>query len=50
MAVLKEKRRDQHYISRKYVIQEIDWVGPADNRPSTNKLHRIVKKKMTCDM
>ena len=26
-------------------INELDGVGPVDNRPSTNKLHHIVKKK-----
>ena len=34
---------------------ELDGVGPVDNRPSTDKLHQIVrkkekKKKVTCDM
>ena len=33
---------------------KLDGVGPVDNRPSTNKLHHIVKKKkkkkITCDM
>ena len=35
---------------------ELDGVGPVDNRPSTDKLHQIVKKKekkkkwhVTCD-
>ena len=33
---------------------KLDGVGPVDKRPSTDKLHHIVKKKknkkMTCDM
>ena len=34
---------------------KLDWVGPVDNRPSTNKLHHFVQKKnnkklVTCDM
>ena len=29
---------------------QLDGVGPVDNRPSTNNLHHFVKKKkMTCD-
>ena len=31
-------------------ILKLDGVGPVDNRPSTDKLHHFVKKKMTCDM
>ena len=37
------------------ITQELDGVGPVDNRPSTNKLHRFVKKindnnkNVTCD-
>ena len=32
-------------------ILKLDGVGPVDNRPHTNKLHYIVKKKkVTCDM
>ena len=35
-------------------LQKLDWVGPVDNRPSTNNLHLFVKKKcdkwhVTCD-
>ena len=30
--------------------KKIDGVGSVDNRPSTDKLHRFVKKKMPCDM
>ena len=26
-------------------ILKLDGVGPVDNRPSTNKLHRFVRKK-----
>ena len=33
---------------------QLDGVGPVDNRPSTYKLHQIVRKKreknVTCDM
>ena len=35
---------------------KLDWVGPVDNRPSTDELHHFVKKKkcdmwhVTCDM
>ena len=32
---------------------KLDWVGPLDNRPSTDKLHHFVKKKIIiviCDM
>ena len=31
---------------------KLDGVGPVDNRPPTDKLHQVVKKKknMTCDM
>ena len=33
---------------------KLDGVGPVDNRPSTDKLHQIVRKKkekkMTCDI
>ena len=37
-------------------LEKLDGVGPVENRPSTDKLHHIVKKKkniyihMTCDM
>ena len=35
-------------------VQELDGVGPVDNRPSTDKLHHFVRKKerkiVTCDM
>jgi hypothetical protein len=34
-------------------IYKIDSVGPVDNRPSTYKLHQIVRKKeekIYCDM
>ena len=40
----------------RYNVQKLDGIGPVDNRPSTDKLHRFVKKKncdqwhMTCDM
>ena len=33
-------------------LKKLDGVGPVDKRPSTNKLHHIVKKKrkkVTCD-
>ena len=30
---------------------KLDGVGPVDNRPSTYKLHHVVKKKeVICDM
>ena len=37
------------------VVEELDGVGPVDNRPSTDKLHHFVRKKnkkknVTCDM
>ena len=41
------------------LVKYLDGVGPVDNKPSTNKLHQIVRKKkkkksdmghMTCDM
>ena len=38
------------------IIQELDWIGPIDNRPSTDKLDHFVGKKkkkkekeVTCD-
>ena len=31
-------------------IYKLDGVSPVDNRPSTVKLHHIVKKKKNCDM
>ena len=37
---------------RKLMFKKLDGVGPVDNRPSPNKLHRIVKKKkqnLICD-
>ena len=41
----------------KYIQQviEVEGLGPVDNRPSTDELHRFVKKivkvkKVTCDM
>ena len=48
-------------ITKKFVEQplalpgsakKLDGVGPVDNRPSTNKLHQVVQKKIknTCDM
>ena len=34
-------------------MKKLDGVGPVDNRPSTDKLHRFVQKKkighVTCD-
>ena len=33
--------------------KKLDGVGPVDNRPSTNKVHQIVRKKeeeKNCDM
>ena len=40
------------------IVIQLDWVGPVDNRPSTDKLHNFFlkkkrkkkkKKKITCD-
>ena len=31
------------------LFRKLDGAGPVDNRPSTNKLHHLVPKKMTCD-
>ena len=37
-------------------MNKLDGVGPVDNRPSADKLHRFVRtkkekeKKVTCDM
>ena len=35
------------------VLKKLDGVGPVDNRPSTDKLHHFVRKKIkkyvTCD-
>ena len=42
-----------HLIWRELYIQyklKLDRVGPVDNRPSTNKLHHLVKKNVTCDI
>ena len=30
----------------KTIYYKLDGVGPVDNRPSTDKLHRFVKNKM----
>ena len=27
------------------IVIQLDWVGPVDNRPSTDKLHNFVGKK-----
>ena len=32
-------------ILRKVLLKKLDVVGPVDNRPSSDKLHHIVKKK-----
>ena len=31
-------------------LKKLDGVGPVDNRPSTEKLHHFVQKKMTYDI
>ena len=35
------------------ILDQLDGVGPVDNRPSTDKLHHFVRKKEeiknTCD-
>ena len=37
-------------VCHELIKKKIDGVGPADNRPSTNKLHHFVqRKKITCD-
>ena len=49
--------KDKHYVSRGHIctpftlshfllyMNKLDGEGPVDNRPSTDKLHHIVKKK-----
>ena len=32
------------------LVEELDGVGPVDNRPSTDKLYHFVQKKKKCDM
>ena len=41
---------DQNSMKVPGKYKKLDGVGPIDNRPSTDKLHRLVKKNVTHDM
>ena len=43
---LSSKHRISKFEDIILVVFKLDGVGPVDNRPSTNKLHHFVQKKM----
>ena len=46
ITLLPRERWDDFDISQGQKRRKLDGVGPADNRPSTDKLHYFVKKKI----